>query len=154
MGLFGLGKKEEKRSSTLEYSKLPNLPEFPSAEEEIPELPQYEPSISQLKREVSKNDEDIPFREKRIAPVMAGAKMKPSHVNMGEEKPLFIKIDHYKEALRAIDTMKAKITEAEQVLHSLEEIREDENTKLEKWKSELENIKDKLLSIDHSLFEA
>lgn len=157
MGLFGLGKKEEKTPSKMEYDKLPNLPEFPSAEQEVPDLPHYEPSISDLKKEVSKKDEEIPMREKKVRPIMGHHRVShaaPSHVVMGEEKPLFIKIDHYKEALRAIDTLKAKIAEAEQVLQSLEEIREDENAKLEKWKSELQTIKDKLLSIDQSLFEA
>ncbi len=155
MGLFGLGKKEEKKPSKLEFERLPALPEFPTAEEEVSELPHYEPSISELKKEVSKRDDfsEIPIREKKVMPVM-GASKPAAYTSSSEEKPLFIKIDHYKEALRAVDTLKAKILEAEKVLQSLEEIRDQENSKLESWKSEIQALKDKLLTIDQSLFEA
>ncbi len=153
MALFGLGKKEDKKPSRLDFERLPSLPEFPSAEQEVPELPHYEASISDLKKEVTRSDEmDIPVREKKVMPTVA-SKSAP-YTSSGEEKPLFIKIDHYKEALRAIDTLKAKIAEAEEVLHSLEDIRDEESKKLESWKSELTAVKDKLLTIDQSLFEA
>ena len=156
MALFGLGKKEERRSMRSEMDRLPTLPEFPSAEEheDIPELPHYEPSISELKREVEKPALDIPVREKRVIPIVSAQVSRPSYLSTGEEKPLFIKVDRYKEALRAIDSLKAKITEAENVLRTLEDIREDESRKLESWKSEIQSLKDKLLTIDQSLFEA
>ncbi|HZX11986.1 MAG TPA: hypothetical protein VFE88_00820 [Candidatus Nanoarchaeia archaeon] len=155
MALFGLGKKEERKPASLDFQRLPNLPEFPSAEEEVPELPHYEPTIHELKREVTKAEpaqEDIPFREKRVTPVFSHTK--PASVVHSEEKPLFIQLEHYKEALRAVDTLKAKIIEAERVLKAIEDIRDEENSKLESWKTELQTIKEKLLSIDQHLFEA
>ena len=157
MGLFGIGKKEDKKPR-MDFERLPPLPEFPSAEQEVADLPSYEPSISDLKREVDRtSDIDIPVRERKVTPVFSQNTTpqvdKFTNNVFREEKPLFIKIDKYKEALRAIDTLKAKLMEAEKVLKSLEDIRDEENHKLEAWKSELETVKSKLLTIDQSLFE-
>jgi len=173
MGLFG--KKKEEKKAMPETEHLPNLPEFPSAEqhEELPELPHYEPSIGELKKEVARplpaNEfEGIPQRRAAVRPTLAAVKVAPhekmmeheprrmaaAYISHDEEKPLFIKVDNYKEALKAIESLKVKVTEAEKILRSLEEIREQEYEKLEMWKNEVQALKEKLLKVDESLFEA
>src|SRR3989338_8893758 len=113
MGLFGIGKKEDKKPR-MDFEQLPPLPEFPSAEQEVADLPSYEPSISDLKREVDRtSDIDIPVRERKVTPVFSQNTTpqvdKFTNNVFREEKLLFIKIDKYKEELRAIDTLKAKL---------------------------------------------
>ncbi len=156
MGLFF---KNKPKPVFEEESHLPALPEFPSIEEHHDEmlnsnaepqtLPSYEPTISQIKQEVEKPGEsDVPQRERKVMPKMA---MRSAEIT--QEKPLFIKIDHYKDALRAVDHLKEKVAEAEQLLKIIEDIRTQEEQRLEAWKHDVQSLKDKLLSIDQNLFE-
>ncbi len=133
MGIFS--KKEELR--------LPELPKLPN-------LPRYEPMLSRdignsIKDEVER---EIPVREKEVK-----FSAETKRFNMNEEKPLFIKIDKYKEAVTNIDNIKSRITEAENIIEDLENMKNEEEKKLQEWKEEIENIKSKLLEIDKELFE-
>ncbi len=146
-----------KKKQKLTEEELPSLPEFPSMddmhEEEGPqELPSYEPTINEIKREVERPEADIPTRERRVMPKMA-APQQMSRPAFTEEKPLFIKVDHYKAALRAIDELKEKLNEAERILKIVEDIRHQEDERLDAWKQDLQTLKEKLLTIDQNLFE-
>ncbi len=150
MGLFSSKKKES--DTSMDMGSLPPLPEFPSMPEEMPstDLPAYEPTISDIKREVSRPEEQmssIPTREKKVNPTLV------MHAPVQEEKPLFIKVDHYKEAMRSIDALKERIALAERILQSIEELREQEAQKIDAWKTEIQTIKEKLMAIDQNLFE-
>lgn len=68
------------------------------------------------------------------------------------QKPLYIKIEDYKDAVYTIDKIKAKLKEADSVLEELSKIRKQEDSQLEDWKHDIENIKSKLLDIDKTLF--
>lgn len=68
------------------------------------------------------------------------------------QKPLFVKIEDYKDAVYTIDKIKAKLKEADAVLEELSKIRRQEDTQLEDWRHDIENIKAKLLDIDKTLF--
>jgi len=70
-----------------------------------------------------------------------------------EEKPLFVKIDKYKDVMRTIKELKIKLDEANAILSEIAKIKEEEEKELQKWTAELGKIKDKLISIDKSLFE-
>ena len=71
----------------------------------------------------------------------------------GPEKPLFVKIDKYKSALNAIDNLKVKIREAEGVLSEINSVRQQEAQKLDEWRKDLRDIRERLLTIDQNLFE-
>ena len=156
MGLFF---KNKPKLVVEEESHLPTIPELPSIEEhhdemnydssELQALPSYEPTIGQIKREVEKPTEsDVPQRERKIMP-----KMVMHSTEMTQEKPLFIKIEQYKDALRAVDHLKEKVAEAEQLFKIIEDIRTQEEQRLEAWKHAIQSLKDKLLLIDQNLFE-
>ncbi|MEW6063142.1 MAG: hypothetical protein AB1571_02115 [Nanoarchaeota archaeon] len=134
MSLFGK-KKEEKL-------ELPKFPEFPS----------YTPTIKpleEIKAEVQK--QDIPFRQKTMP--ITTPKQQVVQQAIHEEKPIFVKIDKYKTAIHLIDSIKAKVKEAEDTLDELMRIKDEEERNLRAWKDEIEKIKNKLLDIDKNLFE-
>lgn len=164
MGLFSLTKKPAEKSP-----EQPSFPKFPDVHEgEMPEFPAYEPTIGEIKKEITKPEEfEVPIRDKRTEQKsMFGAQIEPtqqftppkmdfSAPKMPQEgKTLFIKIDKYKEAMHDINSLKTKIAEAERILSNLEEIKTEEDSKLSKWNSEIQEIKEKLLSLDKNLFEA
>ena len=102
MSLFH--RKEEKRSLP-EFSRLPELPKFPVYEPEI-----KMPEIREIKSAVNQPGllSDIPIRKPQ--PIRIIERPSPEKIVL-EEKPIFVKIDKYKEAIRTIDQIKAKLKE-------------------------------------------
>lgn len=167
MGLFTKKKEEQKRPSDQVQVQKPaetQQPSFPTFPDEIeaPEFPTYEPTINEIKNEVEKGlDEEIeiPVREKnfspkRLANVSVNAEEgRTSRKEVSGEKPLFVQIERYKDVLHTLDAIRLKLQDAEELLRAFEHIKVEEDEKLGAWKRDLQNIKDKLLSIDKDLFE-
>ncbi len=70
-----------------------------------------------------------------------------------EDKPLFIKIGQYREAMSHLELLKQKIKDAEQALAKIEDLRAKEQNEINNAKTMLGTVKDKLLAIDKKLFE-
>lgn len=126
MGLFSKKKKPEVR-------KLPALPEELG---EIPEeeFPAYEPQFRPEPHEFR-----VPIEKPRTL--------------FAETKPIYIKIDKYKSAMKTLAEIKARLTEAEKILNNLQKIKNEEDQEFENWREDIEQIKERLLSVDKNLFE-
>ncbi len=168
MGLFKKKKKENlsfagtipKGEKGIPSLKLPELPKLP---EEKLGFPKYNDEIGAIKKEVEKSP--IPIRKKAIRPISipqiseTRQIAKPINVpkrtvpNGQSGKPIFVKIDSYKEAIESIETIKGLCKEADLVLADLSKIRSEEDKELAKWHSDVEKIKNKLLVVDKKLFE-
>lgn len=160
MALFFKKKKEEKIEINLPHvNEIPRFPEF--------QTPKF-PEIESIKKEIERKPEDlgIPMREViqpeqrkqenisiPIRKAVQEEKIMVSRRMSDETKPIFVKIEKYKTALDLIDQIKSKISEAEKILTDVENIKVNEDKELENWKSELQDIKEKLLSVDKNLFE-
>lgn len=131
MGLFS-----KKRSEELELPKFPDLPEEPS-------FPSYEPEFAD--KEESPDEFGIPQRNER--PMFEPVERRSI------EKPVFVKIEQYREALDNIEAIKTKVREAEELLSRLDQLRSQEDKELQNWHENIGRIKDKLLSVDKKLFE-
>lgn len=137
--------------------RLPELPklEFPSYEQQVKPLYREErPELSELKQIIrdTREENDIPVR--KIIPQQGMER--PVHTrtfDVKEEKPLFVKIDKYKEAVNDLEHIKNRLREAEHLLDEIDRIRNEENKELESWRVEINKAKEKLLDIDRKLFE-
>lgn len=167
MGLFSLTKKPEEKRFQQPAQQMPSFPEFPEAhDEEMPEFPAYEPTIGDIKKEITKQPEfEIPIREKKSEKLMFSSQPQFPIItekqdfasslpkSVPESHTLFVKIDKFKEAMHDMQNLKTKISEAERILSSLEELKAEEDAKLVKWTSEMQILKEKLMSLDKNLFE-
>lgn len=118
-----------------------SFPELPK-----PEFPNYESQINvreKIPPLVKNSEEDNSY--KRSIPTR--------RVDIIGDKPLFIKMDKYKEAINDLENAKKRIKEAEHIFNELERIRAEEDQEIENWKIEMEKIKMQLLEIDKKLFE-
>ena len=70
-----------------------------------------------------------------------------------QEMPVFVKIDEYKDILDVIELMRGKIAQANSVLGKINELKNEEDTELELWKTNLREIEGKIEEIDRSLLE-
>jgi len=161
-------------------AELPPLkfPEFPKEESDIPS---YESGISadeaaSIKQAVNQPRLEIPIR-KPLTPVrpVAPPPVEAPHIEepVYEERPqqpspyeerstedlqkrgqtLFVKMERYKEAVAKMDHIKDRINEAEKILTKLDDLKRQEDEELARWHEDLGTIKEKILSIDKSLFE-
>ncbi len=164
MGLFGKKKRESPSDSEAVDNQMPQpvLPEFPDIPEnfddESSQFPGYGPSITDIRDEVTKEEEfTVPERKPAIGPKMSQQAAKtvesPRFELFASEKPLFIKVTNYKEALKHLDMLKTKVGDAESILREIGSIREEEEKKIEEWRRDLNSVKEKLLSVDKYLFE-
>lgn len=133
MGLFSK-KKEVEVKTELPPLKFPELP---------PE--EHEPTTTEteaLKQAVSPVS----------MPPMPAQREQP-RFEQGEEKPLFVKVEKYREVMVTLNELKNKLKDAGDLLVELNKIKEQEERELSAWQDDLNSIKDKLINIDKTLFE-
>ena len=165
MGLFSKKKKQEPIPMPSQIPQMPDfdedsspeLPEFPEFSEEENNDSHYQPTIADIKNEITRDDEqefEVPIRETPRTPgVFAKQQAAQMQTRQVPDKPIFVKIDKYKDVLHNVDMLKVKIADAEELLNNIEDVRSQEEEKLEQWKKDIQSIKEKLLSIDEELFE-
>jgi hypothetical protein len=68
------------------------------------------------------------------------------------KEPVFVKLDKFKEAVERFDEIKDKVSEIENALRKLREIKEKEDSELKAWGEEMQLIRQKVETIDNSLF--
>lgn len=69
------------------------------------------------------------------------------------EQPLFVRIEKYKEVLETLKRLREKISDAEEGIAKIENLRHEEEKELEAWSNDLNAIRQQLLAIDKKLFE-
>ncbi|MFH1376266.1 MAG: hypothetical protein ABIH25_01390 [Candidatus Woesearchaeota archaeon] len=180
MGLFDKKKdKKEERAVSDDFDNqsldklMPNLPELPSYGQKKSNFPSYESEIGSIKAEVGGTpkvmgiNSDIPLRKPQMTPmgirmpVMSGGSMGPQSMPPSRPmparaiggKPVFIKIDKYRDALDNLEIIKELCKNADSLLNEINRLREEENRELEKWRDDIGKIKDRLLMVDKKLFE-
>jgi len=132
------------------------LPEFPPLPQES-RLPEYKPSVTEVKEHVGGEQINIPQRRPMILPRTQPIPQQQPLIRQRtlpeSEKPLFIRLDAYKEAVKAIDALREKVKQTENIVTSLEKLHHDEQQELDKFQKGLQEVKTKLLAIDKHLFE-
>ncbi|MBN2567075.1 hypothetical protein JXB02_03265 [Candidatus Woesearchaeota archaeon] len=71
----------------------------------------------------------------------------------GDDGPIYVRIDEYKEILDIISLLKSKLGQAKEVLGKIQEVKNQEDTELELWGNAIDEIERKIGYIDKSLFE-
>jgi len=72
---------------------------------------------------------------------------------MDETMPVFVKIEEYNEVLDVMNMIKNKLKDAKETLAKLNEIKNAEDSEVELWKTNLDEIERKVDFVDKTLFE-
>lgn len=129
------------QESNLNQQERPFLPQrqFPPQEQRQERPLENYPN---LQRELAAPPRESPYQMPR-----------PSELQRPEEKPVFVKIEQYKEAMQSIQQLKQKLKEIEGSLQRLESIRSQEQNELKACQDNLNKLKERLIAIDKRLFE-
>ena len=115
---------------------LPRLPELP----ELPEIKGPEKRLPiRLTQEINKSG------KKRIL------KIKTSH-RIGP-RPIFIKVNRFKEILSTIEIIEKRIHEIDIIIKKLKEIRLREDQQMTNWEQEIEELKKKIETVQRIVSE-
>ena len=69
-----------------------------------------------------------------------------------EEEPFFVRIDKFNSSKENFLTINSKVKELENILSTLERIKEKEDREFEGWKNQTTSIKELLSQIDKEIF--
>ena len=72
---------------------------------------------------------------------------------MEEDKPIFVRIDEYKDVLDVISLIKNKLSDAKRVLGELQQLKNTEDAELEQWQNRILEVEKKIEYIDGTLFK-
>jgi uncharacterized protein Yka (UPF0111/DUF47 family) len=72
---------------------------------------------------------------------------------INKEMPVFVKIDEYKEVLDVLELMKNKVEQAKELLNKINTLKNEEDSEIEAWKTNIEDIEKKIDNVDGSLLE-
>jgi len=68
-----------------------------------------------------------------------------------ETAPVFVKIDEYKNVLDIVQVLKGKVKEGKDILEKIHQLKAEEDSELEEWTAELEEIEKRIDGIDRGL---
>ena len=65
--------------------------------------------------------------------------------------PVFVKVERYREVEETLAQIKAKIAEARDTLSKLSQIKAEEEHEMQTWNDDINQIEDKITTIEHSM---
>lgn len=70
-----------------------------------------------------------------------------------EAMPVFVRIDEYRDVLDVMNIIRNKLEEAKATITKINELKNEEDSELEIWRTGVEEIERKLAFVDKVLFE-
>ena len=72
---------------------------------------------------------------------------------MERRSPIFVKIDDYKDIIDIVTLLRKKIGDAKGILNSINALKNEEDTELDQWNANLEEVEKKIDFINRNLFD-
>ncbi|MCK4589309.1 MAG: hypothetical protein KAT77_02620 [Nanoarchaeota archaeon] len=123
-----------------------NLPSFPSPKDlEKPSEAEIQEAVgSQAQTPLQKQKQRVIEKEK-----LGLSEIREHHV----VKPIFIHAPTYKALIDEVSQMKAQLVEADDIVETLENFKEDQDKAYRSWQSNIKDIHGKLIYVDEVLFK-
>lgn len=65
--------------------------------------------------------------------------------------PVFVKIEKYDAVLDLVSKIRTKMQDAESILHQIEELKNEEDAQIERWKASLQDVRSKVSFVQQAL---
>jgi archaellum component FlaC len=69
------------------------------------------------------------------------------------QKPVYVKLDEYKNILALVDTLKAQVNGAKETLDEIRKLKQEEDVELEIWQTVIHEIENRVNFIDNTITE-
>ncbi len=136
---------EAESAVELPEAPAPELPELPQPDEEGIEVPEsYEKEEAVELAPVEEAPPEAVFDR-----TIAGREIVRKHVG-----PVFVSMDDYRAIMEGSNRVRAKLTETDEIMHRLNELKTEEEKTFERWRVQLEEVERKLSHIDRVIAKA
>lgn len=69
------------------------------------------------------------------------------------QKPVYVKLEEYKNILALVDTLKAQVNGAKETLDEIRKLKQEEDVELEIWQTVIHEIENRVNFIDNTITE-
>ena len=69
------------------------------------------------------------------------------------QKPVYVKLDEYKNILALVDTLNAQVQAAKETLDDIRKLKQEEDVELEIWQTVIQEIENRMNFIDETITE-
>jgi hypothetical protein len=125
--------------------ELPEFEDFKIPSLDLPEEPEAAPQIR------APRIRELPSIESFPAAEVESQEFRTGKTSLSQ--PVYVHVDQYKSILTNLASVRKKLSDSEELLQKLHEVREKESEDFGKWHDELEDIQRKIVHIDKTLFE-
>jgi peptidoglycan hydrolase CwlO-like protein len=70
-----------------------------------------------------------------------------------EKKPLYVKVEDYKDIVDIMTLIRKKLQDARGILNSINNLKNEEDSEIEQWNMNIDEIDKKIDYLDRNLFE-
>lgn len=144
-------------------SMIKNAVETPDSREDLPALPEDDEETMPKKTpklvELEEWKPSIPEPTQSPPPVFRQIpKPKPLPIQtmkteMELNRPVFVKLDKFKEARQSLATIGEKVDHLDELLKMIKDVKAKENAEIEQWEQEIEKIKSRIAFVNSEIFE-
>jgi len=129
------------------------IPEFPEGEREegkpvkVIEMEEWSP-------EHIEEEHPLPIRppaDERVEVV--GGLPEPVREISSQVPDVFVKIDKFKSAKKALTDVKEKLSDIDQLIHKIRDVKMREEQELSSWEKDMEKIKSRIRDVSENIFE-
>ena len=128
------------KSAIEEDKDLPELPEWNKNEEmsmkntRTMEMEEWKPSLPQMSESIG---------------------MRPSmqFQNTNDKRPIFVKLDKFKEAKDSLVKIADKLDQMDELLKMIKDVKSKEDEEITNWEKDIENIKARIAFVNKEIFE-
>lgn len=124
-------------------------------DKELPELPEWNEEPIQTKpvrtMEVDAwNPRSMPKQNKGS---MTDSLRASTNSQMNEKRPIFVKLEKFKEARDSLIKISEKLEQMDELLLMIKDLKAKEDEEINSWEKDIENIKSRILFINKEIFE-
>ncbi len=130
------------------------MPEVPKEESLIPQKPSIESSIPELPKSIVPMSQKIKLNESESSQHLpVPVPLHPTPIsNLKQNDPIFVRIDKFQTAQKSFEEIKSTVVEAEVVLKKIKEVKSQEEEEIKGWAEDIIKLKSRLMEIDSDIF--
>lgn len=80
-------------------------------------------------------------------------RMAPPNSQMNDKRPIFVKLDKFKEARDSLVKISEKLDQMDELLKMVKDLKSKEDEEISSWEKDIESIKSRILFINKEIFE-
>ena len=123
------------------------------SDKDLPELPEWKEESERPQMKSVKTVELEEWSPKTPKKQMNEDLIIPRSTSMNEKRPLFVKLEKFKEARDSLVKISEKLGQMDELLKMIKDLKSKEDEEISSWEKDIENIKMRISFVNKEIFE-